>query len=95
VRLVPSTKPADACFEARRYWRGPVWHVVNVVIAEGFAGAGALSEADLIRSHMRADIAPSGFADYFDPTDGTGLGGTDVSWTAAMHPVLTKASASP
>ena len=40
--LVPSTDPADARFEPRRYWRGPVWAVTNWMVVEGLAGAGDL-----------------------------------------------------
>ena len=39
-RLVPSTDPAFAGFEPKRYWRGPVWAVVNWMIADGFTASG-------------------------------------------------------
>jgi glycogen debranching enzyme len=35
--LVPSTDPDYLRFERLRYWRGPIWAVVNWMIADGFA----------------------------------------------------------
>ena len=32
---VPSTDPRHAAFEPLRYWRGPIWAVVNWMIADG------------------------------------------------------------
>ena len=85
---VPSTNPADPRYEPRRYWRGPIWSVVNWMIAEGFAAYGYAETAERIRSDTRALVAKNGFWEYFDPRDGTGLGGPDFSWTAAIDLVL-------
>jgi hypothetical protein len=86
---VPSTNPSDPRYEPRRYWRGPIWSVVNWMIAEGFAGYGRDSIATRIRSDTRALVEKNGFWEYFDPRDGTGLGGPDFSWTAAIDLLLT------
>jgi glycogen debranching enzyme len=86
--LVPSTDPADPRFEQRRYWRGPVWAVVNWMIGEGFALAGASDLAERIRSDTRTLISSTGFWEYFDPIDGVGLGGDKFSWTAAVWLLL-------
>jgi hypothetical protein len=81
---VPSTGPDQPGFEPRRYWRGPVWAMVNRMIAEGFAAAGETAVASAIRDDTARLIRTHGFAEYFDPTTGEGLGGGNFSWTAAI-----------
>jgi glycogen debranching enzyme len=89
--LVPSTAPDDQRFDALRYWRGPVWAVVNWMIAEGASDSGQSSLAADLRSGTRDMIANGGFSEYFDPRDGRGIGGQDFSWTAAIYLLLTQA----
>jgi hypothetical protein len=86
--LVPSTAPDDARFDALRYWRGPVWAVVNWMIARGAAECGQSGLADELRRATRAMIASGGFSEYFDPRDGHGIGGREFSWTAAVYLML-------
>jgi hypothetical protein len=82
--LVPSHDPRDLRFDTRRYWRGPVWLVCNSMIADGLRRAGETALADRIVADSLALIETSGFAEYYDPRDGTPLGGGRFSWTAAM-----------
>ncbi|MEZ5835370.1 MAG: hypothetical protein R3D03_06555 [Geminicoccaceae bacterium] len=81
--LVPSHDPADPRFDARRYWRGPVWLIVNAMIADGLARGGERSSADLIRRHSLELIRESGFAEYYNPHTGEPCGGDRFTWTAA------------
>jgi Trehalase len=81
---VPSTDPADPRFEPRRYWRGPVWAVVNWMLAEGLSEAGERSLAADLRGATAALIRDGGFCEYFDPLTGEGIGGGTFSWTAAI-----------
>lgn len=93
--LVPSTSPEDPRFEPKRYWRGPVWCMMNMMIAEGFRAAGASDLAARIKSDTAALISGAGFHEYFDPQTGAGLGGGHFSWTASVAlswPLLTAAS---
>ena len=83
--VVPSTDPAFAGFEPKRYWRGPVWAVVNWMIADGFAAAGDAATAARIRTDTVALTEASGLSEYFDPITGDGIGGGDFSWTAAIY----------
>jgi hypothetical protein len=89
---VPSTDPADRHFEPRRYWRGPVWAVVNWMLAEGLVEAGEPNLAAQLRAATAALIRDSGFSEYFDPLTGEGIGGATFSWTAAVALLLEAAA---
>jgi hypothetical protein len=84
-RLVPSTDPALAGFEPKRYWRGPVWAVMNWMIADGFADAGDAATEGRIRTDAVELTETAGLSEYFDPTTDEGIGGGDFSWTAAVY----------
>jgi glycogen debranching enzyme len=82
--LVPSLSPFDPRFEPKRYWRGPVWAIVNRMINEGLSAYDHGGLAGRIRKDTQTLMRQSGFAEYYDPTTGEGLGGDSFSWTAAM-----------
>ena len=82
--LVPSLAPGHPQFEPQRYWRGPVWSIINYMLALGLQDYGYTDLARQIRSDT-ADLTETGdFHEYFNPLDGTGCGGGDFSWTAAI-----------
>ena len=82
--LMPSLDPDDPGFQMIRYWRGPVWAVVNYMIGSGLAELGHLEQGERVRRDTRALIERNGFYEAFSPLDGTGSGGDDFSWTAAI-----------
>ncbi|MGG5820226.1 MGH1-like glycoside hydrolase domain-containing protein [Falsiroseomonas sp. HW251] len=86
--LVPSTDPAHPQFEPLRYWRGPVWAVVNWMIADGLRGNGHDALARRVEGDTLTLIDAHGFSEYFDPTTGQGIGGATFSWTAAIALLL-------
>ncbi len=81
---VPSFDPEHEKFDGLRYWRGPVWGIMNMMIATGLKEAGHTVEAERIRAATVALISENGFAEYFDPQDGTPAGGGTFTWTAAI-----------
>ena len=81
---VPSHDPGSRHFDPKRYWRGPVWPVVNSLIAMGLAEAGLTGLAERLRRETGELIRNHGFWEYFDPTDGSPCGGDNFSWTAAV-----------
>jgi len=81
---VASHPPADPRFDAKRYWRGPVWLVVNYMVADGLRRAGQIAAAERIVEDSLGLIRDSGFAEYYDPITGEPLGGDRFTWTAAM-----------
>ena len=82
--LMPSLDPDDPGFQMLRYWRGPVWAVVNYMIGVGLAERGHADAAARVRGDTRALIEKAGFYEAFDPTDGAPTGGDTFSWTAAI-----------
>lgn len=82
--LMPSLDPDDPGFQMIRYWRGPVWAVVNYMIGTGLEEAGHDRAAARVRDDTRALIEKNGFYEAYSPIDGSGSGGDTFSWTAAI-----------
>lgn len=81
---VASSDPRAENFDPVRYWRGPVWLMMNSMIADGFSAYGLASQANALHADSRTLVQRDGFWEYFDPRDGAGCGGADFSWTAAI-----------
>ena len=81
---VPSADPESDRFDARRYWRGPTWPVVNALIAMGLSDMGRPEAEKRLRDETAALIENGGFWEYYDPMDGTPCGGASFGWTAAV-----------
>jgi hypothetical protein len=81
---IPTNDPAAPTFDRRRYWRGPVWPVVSSLVAIGLEETDHAELAARLRRETRSLIERGGFAEYFDPIDGTPCGGAEFTWTAAV-----------
>ncbi len=80
---VPSHDPTSPKFDAKRYWRGPTWAVMNMLIGVGLEEMNQ-SQGHALRDATAQLISTFGFAEYFDPTNGDPAGGNSFTWTAAV-----------
>jgi mannosylglycerate hydrolase len=93
VRLgLPTVPSSSPDFDARRYWRGPVWAIVNWLLILGLSRNGRPDLAERLRADTLAAIERAGFAEHFDPLTGEGGGGGAFSWTAAAYLVLAESA---
>ncbi len=81
---IPTCDPEAAPFDPVRYWRGPVWVIVNWLVADGLVAAGQAERVEELRASTRALVAEHGFCEYYDARSGTGIGGSGFSWSAAL-----------
>ncbi len=93
--MLPSHDPDHDKFNSILYWRGPVWAIVNTMVALGLAEAGLEKAAARIYGDTRKLIEKTGFYEAYCPITGEGTGGADFSWTAAMWLHLAKAGGQP
>jgi hypothetical protein len=92
---VCSMDPKDERFDAKRYWRGPSWLIVNFLLITGLRQC---AQGELAERVMRASlkcIEKSGCSEYYHPMSGEALGGGTFTWTAAMVIEFLSMEASP
>jgi hypothetical protein len=83
-RVVASVPPDDPGFEPARYWRGPVWPMLNWVAHAGLHRYGFEDDAAEIRHALLELARREGFWEHYDALTGKGGGTADLSWTAAL-----------
>lgn len=71
-------------FDARNYWRGPVWININWMLSQGLKEYGYREKSDAIKRDMIQLPIRFGFHEYFDSHTGKGYGSPGFSWTAAL-----------
>ncbi|MCA9832965.1 MAG: hypothetical protein KC435_03410 [Thermomicrobiales bacterium] len=82
-QLPPSTSLHAPQFNPTRYWRGPVWPVINWLFWYAWQRIGEFDIADELRRDALAQVEYAGFFEYMNPITGEGLGSDAQSWTAA------------
>jgi hypothetical protein len=83
-RVVTSVAPSDANFDPARYWRGPVWPMINWVLHAGLLRYGFTAEAGEIRNALLELVRREGIWEHYNATTGRGQGTEELSWTAAL-----------
>ncbi len=69
-------------FDPRSYWRGPAWPQLGYLMWTGLLRHSRNQAAEQLASTTVRGAVRSGFAEYWDPDDGTGGGAVPQSWTA-------------
>ena len=85
----PSWDPNHIDFNSKKYWRGPIWCIINFMLAIGFKQTGQIDIMKKIKRNTTELIEKNGFFEYFDPYKGVGYGGNNFSWTAAIYLIFT------
>ena len=80
---IPTADPSEPSFDPIRYWRGPVWVLVNWLAAEGLSRSGFPERGATLRSATRL-LVERGFSEYYNPVTSDGIGGQGFSWSAAL-----------
>ncbi len=81
---VTSLAPRDPGFRAARYWRGPVWPILNWVLQRGLDRYEYPALAAEVRGALVELARGSGFYEHYSPVTGRGQGGEQFAWTAAL-----------
>jgi glycogen debranching enzyme len=89
---ITTTARAEPAWEPRRYWRGPVWIIMNWFLIEGLQRYGYEDLAEIIRRDTLDLIEAGGFREYYDAHDGSGCGSAGFSWSAALTLELSRES---
>jgi len=78
-RFVPSDHPA---YRADAYWRGPAWPQLNFLTVLAARRCGMRALADDLANQTKRGALQSGFAEYWNPETGDGLGAVPQTWAA-------------
>lgn len=81
---IPSLGTDDPAFESIRYWRGPVWPIVNWVGYRGLRRYGYDGRAARLRAGMLELASREGFWEHYNPLTARGQGGEQFAWTAGL-----------
>jgi glycogen debranching enzyme len=81
---VTSLAPSNPGFQPTRYWRGPVWPILNWVLQRGLERYGYSEHAEHLRQGVIELGRRGGLWEHYNPLTGRGHGGDQFAWTAAL-----------
>jgi glycogen debranching enzyme len=71
----------EPAYSPDTYWRGPAWPQLAYLLWVAARRHGLDAHADDLARRARRGATRSGYAEYWDPDDGRGLGAIPQSWT--------------
>jgi hypothetical protein len=92
LRFVP---PGHPRYSPEQYWRGPAWPQLNYMLYQAARRWEAAPLVEAIADASRRAAVVSGFAEYWNPETGAGLGARPQGWAAlaaTYPPVPTQAT---
>lgn len=78
---IPTTDPYDRSFDPIRYWRGPVWVLVNWLVADGLIRSGEPRSSAPKRDSWWSEVLRG----TTTPRNSDGIGGHGFSGSAALR----------
>jgi glycogen debranching enzyme len=76
-------------YDPDTYWRGPAWPPLNYLFQLALKRFGMMEESTALAALTEAGAVASGWAEYWNPENGRGLGAVPQSWAGlviAMRP---------
>jgi glycogen debranching enzyme len=81
---VTSLAPDNPGFMPTRYWRGPIWPILNWALQRGLDRYGYPLLAAQVRRALIVLSRRNGFWEHYSPMTGKGHGGENFAWTAGL-----------
>jgi glycogen debranching enzyme len=72
----------EPTFESRTYWRGPAWPQLTYLFWVAARRHDRAEDARAFAAMLTRGALASSWAEYWDASDGTGLGAAPQSWAA-------------
>jgi glycogen debranching enzyme len=82
--LVSTTAQTEPEWSANKYWRGPIWVLMNWFLHGGLVRYGEHELADRVGHDTVQVIEKGGYGEYFNPFNADPCGAQDFSWSAAL-----------
>jgi hypothetical protein len=73
---------SDPAYNPSQYWRGPAWPQLNYLAAVAARRCGDGDLADALGQSTKRSCLRAGFAEYWNPESGRGLGARPQTWAA-------------
>ncbi|MEV7605901.1 hypothetical protein AB0N65_10735 [Paenarthrobacter sp. NPDC089322] len=75
---------AHVAYQPDMYWRGPAWPPLNYLFTLAAQRHGMEGTVQRLKKATAAGVAASGFAEYWNPEVGRGLGAVPQSWAGLV-----------